>query len=117
MGRYYNGDIEGKFWVAVQSSNAADQFGVEGYQPTLLEYYFGSHDIPAVKDGIKKIKDRLDYKKVNGFFEDSGWYNQDDLDKAGITDSEVSDFADLNLGEKILKCLEDNGDCNFTAEC
>jgi hypothetical protein len=27
MGRYYNGDIEGKFWVAVQSSDDADFFG------------------------------------------------------------------------------------------
>lgn len=24
MGRYYNGDIEGKFWFGVQSSNDAD---------------------------------------------------------------------------------------------
>jgi len=28
MGRYYNGDIEGKFWFAVQSSDDADFFGV-----------------------------------------------------------------------------------------
>lgn len=119
MGRYYNGDIEGKFWVAVQSSDAADQFGVEGYPPEQLEYGFQSHHIPSVKEGIKKIKDRLDYDKVHGFFEGQGsrWYNQDDLDEAGITDSEVRDYADLALGEKILKCLEDNGDCHFTAEC
>ncbi len=117
MGRYYNGDIEGKFWVAVQPSNAADQFGVEGCQPQQLEYGFHSEDIPSVKEGIKKIKDRLDYDKVNGFFEGTGWYNQDDLDKAGITDSEVEDYADLILGEKILECIEDNGECYFTAEC
>tara|TARA_R110000787_G_scaffold24542_3_gene69575 strand:- start:1442 stop:1795 length:354 start_codon:yes stop_codon:yes gene_type:complete len=117
MGRYYNGDIEGKFWVAVQSSDAADQFGVEGTAPESLEYYFYEEDIPAVRYGIKKIKDRLDYDKVHGFFEDSGWYNQDDLDKNNITGEEVSDYADLALGEKILKCLEKNGDCNFTAEC
>ena len=30
MGRYYHGDIDGKFWVAVQSSTDADFFGVEG---------------------------------------------------------------------------------------
>lgn len=28
MGRYYNGDIEGKFWFGVQSSTDADFFGV-----------------------------------------------------------------------------------------
>ena len=39
MGRYYNGDIDGKFWFAVQSSNDADFFGVEG-TPRFLDYYF-----------------------------------------------------------------------------
>ena len=29
MGRYYHGDIEGKFWFAVQSSQDADFFGSE----------------------------------------------------------------------------------------
>jgi len=116
MGRYYNGDIEGKFWVAVQSSDAADQFGVDGIAPSSLEYYFYEDNIPAVKAGIKKIRDRLDYDKVHGFFEDSGWYSRDDLEEEGITDEEVSDYADLILGEKILECLEDNGDCSFTAE-
>ena len=28
MGRYYNGDINGKFWFAVQNSNCADRFGL-----------------------------------------------------------------------------------------
>lgn len=117
MGRYYNGDIEGKFWVAVQSSDAADQFGVEGTAPESLEYYFYEENIPAVESGINKIRGRLDYKKVHGFFNCVTRYTQDDLDKNNITREEVSDYADLALGEKILKCLEDRGDCHFTAEC
>ena len=39
MGRYYSGDIEGKFWFAVQSSDDADNFGVEG-DSAFLNYYF-----------------------------------------------------------------------------
>ena len=31
MGRYYDGDINGKFMFAVQSSSAADRFGSEGH--------------------------------------------------------------------------------------
>ncbi len=118
MGRYYNGDIEGKFWVAVQSSDAADQFGCPGMIPNYLEYYYDEDNIPAVKAGIKKIRDRLDYDKVHGFFEGQGsrWYNQDDLVNAGITDEEVSDYADLILGKKILKCLYATRHCRFTAE-
>ena len=37
MGRYYEGDIEGKFWFGVQSSDDADFFGCEGRPPSVLE--------------------------------------------------------------------------------
>jgi hypothetical protein len=30
MGRYYSGSIRGKFWFGLQSSSAADRFGVLG---------------------------------------------------------------------------------------
>ena len=40
MGRYYSGDIEGKFWFAVQDSDDADFFGCEGRPPSVLEYDF-----------------------------------------------------------------------------
>ena len=33
MGRWYSGDVEGKFWFGIQDSNAADRFGVTGHQP------------------------------------------------------------------------------------
>ena len=36
MGRYYNGDIEGKFWFAVQSSDDADFFGQQGQARFLI---------------------------------------------------------------------------------
>ena len=31
MGRYYGGDIEGKFWFGVQSSDDADHFGIRRF--------------------------------------------------------------------------------------
>ena len=37
MGRYYSGDIDGKFWFAVQPSDDANYFGVEGERPNYLE--------------------------------------------------------------------------------
>jgi hypothetical protein len=122
MGRYYNGDIEGKFWVAVQPSNAADQFGVEGIAPEYLDYNFYEEDIPAVKYGIKKIEDRrLDFKKVQRVLQFYGGIN-------GITKMNVDRSGDYRakrfvttltwpLVKKILKHLVENGDCHFTAEC
>ena len=43
MGRYYDGDINGKFWFAVQSSDDADFFGVQG-ESSYLSYYFSEDD-------------------------------------------------------------------------
>jgi hypothetical protein len=40
MGRYYSGDIEGKFMFATQSSTAADRFGSSYYEPNHVNYYF-----------------------------------------------------------------------------
>ena len=117
MGRHYSGDIEGKFWVAVQPSDAADRFGCPGMTPNYLEYYFDEDNIQEVRDEIKNIERNLDLDKLNGFFDDVGWYSQEDLEKAKITHDELTEYADLCLGKKILKCLEENGDCSFTAEC
>lgn len=56
MGRYYTGDIEGKFWFAVQSSDDADFFGVEGNEPSEIEYCYEEDNLPDVKEGVEKCK-------------------------------------------------------------
>lgn len=45
MGRYYNGSIEGKFWFGVQSSDAAERFGLTGYMPDYITYEIDSENI------------------------------------------------------------------------
>jgi hypothetical protein len=78
MGRYYSGDIEGKFWVAVQDSADADFFGVVGTQPDLLQYYFDEDDLDKIKEGVKSCLTVLgDWKKkLDDFFETKGGYNE-----------------------------------------
>ena len=36
MGRQYKGDINGKFWFAIQDSDTADRFGVHGLNLHIL---------------------------------------------------------------------------------
>ena len=76
MGRYYNGDIEGKFWFGVQSSSDADFFGVEG-NINYLNYHFNESDIPRIKNGIKECKKELGTRKkeLDTFFEKNNGYN------------------------------------------
>ena len=121
MGRYYSGDIEGKFWFAVQSSDDANFFGVEGCEPNYIEYYFDEDDLPKIKAGIKKCKEALgkNKKKLDKFFKANEGYNDEMLTKAGFTNVRelLAWYARLILGEKILDCVECNKDCSFTAEC
>lgn len=118
MGRYYSGDIEGKFWVAVQPSDDADFFGVEGRRPDRLEYYFDTDNLKDINTGIRQCKDMLgDYKqKIDQFFKENMGYNDEMLKKAGIKPSLIQWYARLELGKKILKCVKDNGYCSFEAE-
>lgn len=123
MGRYYNGDIEGKFWFGVQDSNDADFFGVEGVEPSYLGYYFAKSDIPKVKKGITECRRELgDYeRKFDKFFKKHNGYDDEQLAEALGVDVatmriRLEWYARLRLGAKILKCLETMGQCYFKAE-
>jgi hypothetical protein len=120
MGRYYSGDIDGKFWFGVQSSDAADRFGKTGHAPCYLEYYFETEDLPIVKEEIASIEAKLGDKKakLDVFFQQEGKisYNDKELKEIDISDADLSEYADLLMGYKIAKALEENGTCQFTAE-
>ena len=129
MGRYYSGDIDGKFWFAIQSSDSADRFGVCGNQPNYLDYFFCEENIKDIKKGIKQIKKNIGsqhLKLLKKFFKKGEGYNDEMIIKffkennEEVTERDVKylleEYADLHLGNKILKCVEDNGECEFTAE-
>ena len=119
MGRYFSGDIEGKFWFALQSSDCADRFGVQGYQPEVLKYFFEKSDLELVEQEIadieKSLGDKL--KVIDDFFETNNGYNDTMLADANITNQELSEYADLGMGKQIRDCIIKNGSCEFEAEC
>jgi hypothetical protein len=118
MGRYYSGDIDGKFWFAVQSSDAADRFGVTGQVPDHLDYSFDQEDKQGVEDELKRIEQSLgeQLQMMNDFFDTNYSYSDDMLIGKGIDVSKLSDYADYQLGKKILDCLNEQGYCGFIAE-
>ena len=124
MGRYYTGDIEGKFWFAVQSSDDADFFGVRGYQPEELNYDFCEDDLKDVEKGVKICLKKLGKykKKLDKFFKERSGYSDKEISESlGIKEDKVSKllvwYARLELGVKIRKCLKENKSCSFVAEC
>ena len=123
MGRYYNGDIEGKFWFGIQASNDADNFGQTGDTPNYLNYYFDKDDLPDVNKGIDKCLEALGEMKdkIDQYFEDKDGYNNRSMAKHfNITENEVKEYleyyARLHLGEQIRDCINKTGECSFEAE-
>ena len=123
MGRYYYGDIEGKFWFAVQSSDAADRFGVIGEEPHYIEYDFTEDNLEEVEEELEAIKRNLgeNLDKLENFFKDSS--GGDDEKLAIILNCEpeevkgiISEYADYELGMEIRDAIKKDGHCYFTAE-
>lgn len=119
MGRYYSGDIEGKFWFTLQNSDCADRFGVEGTQPELLEYFFDEDNLEDVEKEIEAIKEKLGekLKVIEKFFEENQGWNDRSLEEADLSRLDLKEYADLELGLRIRDCIKENGQCSFTAEC
>lgn len=123
MGRYYSGDINGKFMFAVQSSSDADFFGVEGVEPNYLEYNFDESDLDSVNAGIETCEKELgEYgKKIDDFFDRVTGYTDEEIAKdIGKSVDEAKAlltwYARLSLGKEIRDCIVKTGQCNFEAE-
>ena len=123
MGRHISGDVDHKLWFAVQPSDAADRFGVTGYQPETLEYWFRGKDLKSVEDEINSIIKSLGKYKdlLDKFFNENNAYNDKQLsDHLQVDEKEIEellrDYADLELGIKIRDCIKENGECSFSAE-
>ena len=119
MGRYYNGDIEGKFWFGVQSSDAASRFSADAEcEPSNIEYYFDDDHMKEVKEELQRIEQILgeNLQKIEEFFAEKNGYADSELADAGITNKMLSEYADYKLGKQIEECIEREGQCQFYAE-
>jgi len=118
MGRYYNGDIEGKFWFAVQPSDSADRFGVTGHVPNFIEYCFDEDSKEDIEAELKRIEETLGehLHKMDDFFSKNTSYSDETLTENLLHISNLRDYADYKLGKQILDCINENGYCEFTAE-
>lgn len=135
MGRYYEGDIEGKFWFGIQSSNDADFFGSAGFQPDYLEYYFDEEHLDKIQKGLDECSQHLDYRKdlLDDFFKKNNGYTREQIcelldipvPKTGISVEEHNKskyhyylmwYARYELGKKILDRVKSDKFCSFRAE-
>ena len=119
MGRYFFGDIEGKFWFGVQPSNSASRFSADAEcEPSTIDYYFDEDHMQDVKDELKGIEKILgdNLQKIEDFFAERNGYADSELAEAGIKDWMLREYADYKLGKQIEECIEREGQCQFSAE-
>jgi len=140
MGRHYDGDISGKFWFAVQSSDDGEYFGAlditeentdSDYHEGFVDYVIYFSDIDKVKAGIDLCKRQLrgNYVILNEFFSSSSGYNDEMIIEhykktrgihinEGFLREQLTIFARLDFGTQILLYFNENPgeDCHFTAE-
>ena len=121
MGRYYHGDIEGKFWFAVQSSCDGEYFGMEEQEPSYLPYY--SDDLDLAEKGVAECKEKLRgyLTIIRKFFNSRSSYTDKSLAEAlEVSEEKTSHllawYARLTLGEKIVRCIKEEGSCWYEAE-
>lgn len=119
MGRYYTGDIEGKFWFGVQPSTAPAHLGA---CETHITYLFS--DSEDLMKRLKKLRKEMgnDFDKLERFFANNTVYLEEDLEKElGATTERVRTvlglYADYKLGEKVYNYMQKNdGYCEIVAE-
>ena len=115
MGRYYSGDIEGKFWFAVQPSSVPEQFGFRE-DINMVDY---SIDRNVWEDEGEKemmhLKRKLgkSLKVFTTFFEKNNGYNNEMLKtyfkehNEEFVESKLRDFADYQFGLKVRNHFKD----------
>ena len=123
MGRWCSGSIDHKFWVGIQSSDAADRFGVTGHQPEELYYHFDKDSLPGIKQELSNIATNLGSNLIllHKFFEENDSYSDEKVAEYLNVEQDamqkiLKDYADYELGLKIAEAVRTTGQCEFTAE-
>lgn len=121
MGRYYTGDIEGKFAFAIQPSTAPETY--LGAEAVSIEYsWSGRDDIKSIIDQIKQ-KMRHKYDQIEKYFSEHSSYTDKELaEYMHITEDELHeallDYYNYKLGKKVYDHMVENDTeyCSITAE-
>ena len=107
----------------MQSSDAADRFGVTGHQPEELYYHFDIESLPEIYQELSNIAKSLGSNLIllHKFFTDNTGYTDEKVAEYLNVELDVAkkllkDYADFELGIKIAEAVRTTGQCEFTAE-
>ena len=118
MGRYYTGDIEGKFMFAVQGSDAGERFGAYELHSNVIHYCIHRESYDDIVKELKSIEksgclDRAEATMKEGY--DKRLHFAQTPER-----KDLEDYADYRMGKRIKQWFDDNPDDDylyFNAEC
>lgn len=120
MGRYYSGDIDGKFMFAIQGGDAGERFGAIEENSGYIDYVVYREDsYKAIVEELKQIEKSGSVDRVNKMFKDDWLWNDEKMKKFGVSSNDISEYADHRMGKKMKDFFDKNPDyteLNFTAE-
>jgi hypothetical protein len=121
MGRYYNGDVEGKFWFAIQSSNAPERFGAFERDQGYIDYAIDRESLPEIIEEIKTIESNPKVQLLMKLCDESDTISITDAwqKENGVSREDLAEYADLTLGRKIRDFFESdplNDYCEIQAD-
>ena len=120
MGRYYTGDIDGKFMFAVQNSDAGERFGAVSQHSNYIDYVVYKEDsYEDICNELNAIEQTGCIKRVTKMFDNEVGYNDDICQKYGVSQKDLMEFADYRMGKQIKEWFDNNpmeNELNFEAE-
>jgi len=118
MGRYYNGDINGKFMFAVQGSDAGEKFGAVEIESNYVEYCLDRDKYQDIIKELSAIKKRGGVDRVKAMFNKVDSYNDEIMKEHNVKREDLEDYADYELGNQMKEFFDESGEDElyFTAE-
>ena len=110
MGRYYNGDVNGKFMFAVQGSDAHERFGAVEEQANYINYVVYRHSYADICAELETM-DKSSIEKVDKMFNQEGGYNDEIKKKFGVSEEDLSEYADYEIGMQLKQFFDENPEC------
>jgi hypothetical protein len=116
VGRYYTGDIEGKFMFGVQGSDAGERFGA--VESNVISYSVSRGCYDDIVKELKSIEESGCLVRAEATMKEG--YDKRLHFAQTPERKDLEDYADYRMGKKIKQWFDDNPDDDylyFDAEC
>ena len=103
---------------AVQGSDAHERFGAVEQESNYINYVVYRDSYAEICTELDSI-DKSSIEKVDKMFNEKSGYNEEIKKEFNVSEKDLSEYADYEIGMQLKKFFDDNPDfdeCRFDAE-